>query len=155
MKLSALRQVGEKREKEFQKLGIYQAEDLVKYFPRAYLDLTERASLKTAYHNDMVLIACEVTRLAPTNFNSRVKIVKAFCSQDGFPFTAVWFNQPYVAQKLKFGMITSSCKMACVPHKISTSPRCNRSFISRFSLAVMLPDKYPTSLSGKYFFKTL
>ncbi len=103
MKLSALRQVGEKREKEFQKLGIYQAEDLVKYFPRAYLDLTERASLKTAYHNDMVLIACEVTRLAPTNFNSRVKIVKAFCSQDGFPFTAVWFNQPYVAQKLKVG----------------------------------------------------
>lgn len=103
MKLSALRQVGEKREKEFQKLGIYQAEDLVKYFPRAYLDLTERASLKTAYHNDMVLIACEVTRLAPTNFNSRVKIVKAFCSQDGFPFTAVWFNQPYVAQKLKAG----------------------------------------------------
>ncbi len=103
MKLSALRQVGEKREKEFQKLGIYQAEDLVKYFPRAYLDLTERASLKTAYHNDMILIACEVTRLAPTNFNSRVKIVKAFCSQDGFPFTAVWFNQPYVAQKLKAG----------------------------------------------------
>ena len=103
MKLSSLRQVGEKREKEFQKLGIYQAEDLVKYFPRAYLDLTERASLKTAYHNDMVLIGCEVTRLAPTNFNSRVKIVKAFCSQDGFPFTAVWFNQPYVAQKLKVG----------------------------------------------------
>lgn len=103
MKLSLLRQVGEKREKEFQKLGIYQAEDLVKYFPRAYLDLTERISLKTAYHNDMVLIACEVTRLAPTNFNSRVKIVKAFCSQDGFPFTAVWFNQPYVAQKLKAG----------------------------------------------------
>ena len=30
-------------------------------------------------------------------------MVKACCSQDGFPFTAVWFNQPYVAQKLKVG----------------------------------------------------
>ena len=103
MKRSSLRQVGEKREKEFNKLGVFQAEDLIKTFPRAYLDLTERSSLKNVYHNDMVLIACEVTRLAPTNFSSRMKIVKAFCSQDGFPFTAVWFNQPYVAQKLKAG----------------------------------------------------
>ncbi|MBO4939782.1 MAG: ATP-dependent DNA helicase RecG [Clostridia bacterium] len=103
MKLSALRSIGEKREKEFNKLGIYEAEDLVKFYPRAYLDLTQRSSIREAYHNDMVLIACEVTRLAPTNYGSRHKIVKAFCSQDGFPFSVVWFNQPYVAQKLKPG----------------------------------------------------
>lgn len=103
MRLSALRSIGEKREKEFQKLGLYEAEDLVRFYPRAYLDLTERSSLKTAYHNDVVLIACEVTRLAPVNYGSRQKIVKAYCSQDGYPFTAVWFNQPYVAQKLKPG----------------------------------------------------
>ena len=46
MKLSALRSIGEKREKQFHKLGIYSAEDLSKYFPRAYLDLTERSSIK-------------------------------------------------------------------------------------------------------------
>ena len=103
MKLSALRSIGEKREKDFNKLGIFEAEDLVRFYPRAYLDLTERSSLKYAYHNDIVLIACEVTRLAPVNFSSPRKVVRAFCSQDGFPFTAVWFNQPYVAQKLKAG----------------------------------------------------
>ena len=103
MRISALRSIGEKREKDFNKLGLYEAEDLVRFYPRAYLDLTERSSLKTAYHNDVVLIACEVTRLAPVNYGSRQKIVKAFCSQDGYPFTAVWFNQPYVAQKLKAG----------------------------------------------------
>ena len=53
MKLSLLRSIGEKREKEFNKLGIYDAEDLVRFYPRAYLDLTERSSLRTAYHNDM------------------------------------------------------------------------------------------------------
>jgi len=103
MKLSALRSIGEKREKEFNKLGIFEAEDLVRYYPRAYLDLTERASLRSAYHNDMVLIKCELTRLAPVNYASRLKVVKAYCSQDGLAFTAVWFNQPYVAQKLKAG----------------------------------------------------
>ena len=102
MKLSALRSIGEKREKEFHKLGIFEAEDLVKYYPRAYLDLTMRSSLLNTYHNDVVLLACEVTRVAPMQYG-RKKLVKAFCSQDGRPFTAVWFNQPYVAQKLKAG----------------------------------------------------
>lgn len=103
MKLSSLRQVGEKREKEFNKLGVYTAEDLIKTFPRTYLDLTERVSIRTLYHNDMALIACEVVRLAPTHFGNRTKVVKALCNQDGFAFSAVWFNQPYVAQKLKPG----------------------------------------------------
>lgn len=103
MKLSSLRSIGEKREKDFNKLGIYEAEDLVKFYPRAYLDMTNRTSLKNVYHNDVVLVACSVTRLAPVNFGSPRKVVRAFCSQDGFPFTAVWFNQPYVAQKLKAG----------------------------------------------------
>ncbi len=103
MRISALRAIGEKREKDFQKLGINEAEDLVRFYPRAYLDLTERASLKTAYHNDVVLVACEVTRVAPVHYGSKQKLVKAFCSQDGYPFTAVWFHQPYVAQKLKAG----------------------------------------------------
>lgn len=103
MKLSALRSIGEKREKDFQKLGIYEVEDLVRYYPRAYLDLTERSSLKNAYHNDMVLIACQVNRITPVNYGNKRKMVKAFCTQDGFPFTVVWFNQPYVIQKLKVG----------------------------------------------------
>ena len=103
MKLSQLRSIGEKREKDFNKLGIYEVCDLVRFYPRAYLDLTERASLKTAYHNDMILIACEVNRVQPVQYGSNRKMVKAFCSQDGFPFTVVWFNQPYVAKQLKAG----------------------------------------------------
>ena len=103
MKVSALRSIGEKRQKDFEKLGIFSVDDLVRFYPRAYLDLTERSSLKTAYHNDVVLIACEVLRLAPVQYGSSKKMVRAFCSQDGFPFTAVWFHQPYVAQKLKPG----------------------------------------------------
>ena len=103
MKLSALRSIGEKREKDFHKLGINDVEDLVRFYPRAYLDLTERASIKYAYHNDMILVACEVTRVNTVQYGSKRKMVKAFCSQDGFPFTVVWFNQPYIAQKLKVG----------------------------------------------------
>ncbi len=103
MQLSSLRSIGEKRQKEFEKLGVYTAEELVRLYPRAYLDLTERSSLKTAYHNDMILVACQVNRVQPVHYGSRQKMVKAFCSQDGFPFTVVWFNQPYVFNQLKEG----------------------------------------------------
>ncbi|PWL98025.1 MAG: ATP-dependent DNA helicase RecG [Clostridiales bacterium] len=103
MKLSLLRAVGEKREKDFNKLGIFEAEDLVRFYPRAYLDLTERSSLRGAYHNDMALVACEVVQVAHVNYMSRLKTVKAYCNQDGLPFTVVWFNQPYVRDKLKAG----------------------------------------------------
>lgn len=103
MKLTAIRSISEKREKDFNKLGVFEAEDLVRFYPRAYLDLTERSSLRTAYHNDMVLAACEVVKVAPVNYMSRLKTVKAYCNQDGLPFVAVWFNQPYVRERLKPG----------------------------------------------------
>ncbi len=103
MRLSSLRSIGEKREKDFLKLGVQSVEDLVRFYPRAYLDLTERSTLRYAYHNDIVLVACNVNRIMPVNYGNKRKMVKAFCSQDGFPFTVVWFNQPYVAQQLKAG----------------------------------------------------
>ena len=102
MRLSALKSIGEKREREFSALGVKSAEDLARYFPRAYLDLTNRSSLKDAYHNDVVLIVAEVNRVQSNTF-SRMKTVRAYCNQGGYPFTIVWFNQPYVAAKLKPG----------------------------------------------------
>ena len=102
MEVSRLRSIGEKREKDLQKMGISTAEELVRLYPRAYLDLTQRSTLRTALHNEIVLIACEVLRLAPVNYAGK-RTVKAYCSQDGYAFNAVWFNQPYVARALKAG----------------------------------------------------
>ena len=103
MELRKIKGITEKREKDFNKLNIFSAEDLVRDFPRAYLDMSNRVSIRETYNNDIVLFACEVVKVLPVNFYSRLKTVRAYCSQDGFSFTAVWFNMPYVAQKLKAG----------------------------------------------------
>ena len=58
MKVSELRSIGEKREKDLLKMGVSTAEELVRLYPRAYLDLTQRSTLKNALHNEIVLIAC-------------------------------------------------------------------------------------------------
>ena len=41
MELTKIKGVNEKREQDFNKLGIYDTADLIRYFPRAYLDLRE------------------------------------------------------------------------------------------------------------------
>ncbi|MDE6868071.1 MAG: ATP-dependent DNA helicase RecG [Clostridia bacterium] len=102
MRLTDLKFVSEKREKDFNKLNIYTVEELVRHFPRDYLDLTRQSLLKDAYHNDYVLTACEVLTVE-VNRHSRRPYVKAGCRQGNYYFNALWFNQMYVAEKLGRG----------------------------------------------------
>ena len=102
MKLTELKYISEKREKDFNKLGVYTCEDLVRLYPRDFLDLTRVSSITEAEHNSQALVACEVLN-AEFNRFSRRPYVKALCQQNGCVFTAIWFNQPYVLQKLKPG----------------------------------------------------
>lgn len=102
MKLTELKFVSEKREKDLNKLNIFTVTDLVKHFPRDYLDLTHVNLLRDAYHNDVILTVGEVLSVEINRF-SRVPYVKAMCAQGGYMFSAIWFNQPYVATRLKRG----------------------------------------------------
>ncbi len=103
MKLTLLRGVSEKRAKDFAKLNITDTAELVRYFPRTYLDMTNRASVREVYHNDMALLACTLVSVEPVRYTGRTKMVRALLEQGGDNFTAVWFNMPYIAQKLKPG----------------------------------------------------
>lgn len=103
MKLEDLAGVGEKRAKEFKKLGIETTAQLTAYFPRAYLDMTNRVSVFSVYHNELALVACTLTYVEPVRYAGRLKTVRAHLTQDGRNFTAVWFNMPYVAKRLKAG----------------------------------------------------
>ncbi len=103
MRISLLRGVSEKRSKDFAKLGIFDTAQLVRYFPRAYLDMTNRVSVREVFHNDMALLACTLVSVEPVRYAGRRKTVRALLSQGNDHFTAVWFNMPYIAQKLKPG----------------------------------------------------
>lgn len=102
MKLTELKYVSEKREEQFKKLGVKSVEELVKLYPRAYLDLTHVNSITEARHNDLILVSCEVLNVEANRY-ARRPYVKALCRQGDGLFQTIWFNQPYVAQKLKPG----------------------------------------------------
>lgn len=102
MQLTDLKYVSEKRAHDFNKLNIYTVEDLVRHFPRDYLDLRHVTLLKDAYHNDYILTAAEVMNVEVNRY-ARRPFVKAYCAQGQSVFIAIWFNQPYVAEKLRSG----------------------------------------------------
>ncbi len=118
MQLTSLKFVSEKRESDFNKLNIYTVEELCRHFPRDYLDLTRVTQLKDAYHNDVVLTLCEVLNVEVNRY-ARRPFVKASCRQGGSYFTAIWFNQMYVAQKLDrgeylfYGRVRNEYGMGC------------------------------------------
>ncbi len=103
MQLIQLKGLGEKRAKDFAKLNITTTEELVRYFPRTYLDMTNRVSVRDVLHNDMALIACTLISAEPVRTKGKLKTVRALLEQGRDNFTAVWFNQPWVAGKLKPG----------------------------------------------------
>ena len=103
MKLTDIRGISEKREKDLNKLNIFTPEDLVRDFPRAYLDLTQQQKISSCYHNDVALVACRVVSPPQAVYAGRRPFVKVWCEQEGERFSAIWFNAPYVKQHLRAG----------------------------------------------------
>lgn len=104
MELNKIRGINEKRQQDLNKAGIYNTADLMRYFPRAYLDLRSKQPLLMAYHNDIVLTNGKIVSEPIVMYYRRGSgTVKVVCEQEGLMFTVVWYNQPYVASKLKVG----------------------------------------------------
>lgn len=103
MELGRMSGMTRQREKEFAKLGITDTAGLVRYFPRTYLDMTCRVSVREVFHNDMALLPCRIVAVEPVRYTGRVKYVRARLEQNGDRFFAIWFNMPYLANRLKEG----------------------------------------------------
>ena len=103
MELTKIRGISEKREEELFKLGIKNTLDMSRFFPRAYLDLRSVQPLNNAYHNDVVLTVGKVVSEPIKRYFRRIDTVKISCEQEGLFFNITWFNQSYVASKLKVG----------------------------------------------------
>lgn len=101
MQLNLVKGLSEKRITDLKKLNIHTLEDLSKHFPKSYLDLTKIEKVTNAYHNECILTVAKVLTVPRVQVGGRVKYVKVICSSMGDTFTIIWFNQPYVVDKLK------------------------------------------------------
>ena len=104
MKLTDIKGISDKRAQDLAKMNIFTPEDLIKHFPRNYLDLRKITPLEKCYNNDIAL-TCGKLMTAPKMFTSarKLKCVRVAVEQGLRGFTAVWFNQPYVMSHLRAG----------------------------------------------------
>ncbi len=93
--------VGPKLAKVFKKLGIYEAYDLLYYFPRDYLDLSRTTKIAYLKNGERFTVQGKIIRISEKKARINLTIVTI---TDGTGYlNAVWFNQPYLKNVFKEG----------------------------------------------------
>lgn len=103
MELSKIKGISEQREKELNNLGVFDTSDLMKFYPKNYLDLREKRPLDCVYHNDIVLTVGKVISFPTIRYFKGRSLLSVRCEQEGLMFSVIFFNQPYMQNKLKVG----------------------------------------------------
>ncbi|MFA5119320.1 MAG: ATP-dependent DNA helicase RecG [Candidatus Omnitrophota bacterium] len=100
-----LKGVGPKREKTFNKIGVYSIEDLLYYFPRRYEDRAQFSRIADLKEGGVYTIKANiVARGQRRSFRRRgFSIVEAAVTDETGIVYCVWFNQPYLHEYFKAG----------------------------------------------------
>ncbi len=101
--------VGPQRYEKLLKLGLLTVGDLLFYLPRAYEALTNRLKIVDLKQNDEAqTIIGEVVEIEGRTTNSGKELVSIVLSDGGETvLEAVYFNQPFVANRLRYGMLVA------------------------------------------------
>jgi len=104
-KISQLWGIGEKVERKLNKLGIYNIEDLLYYFPRKWEDFSHIKKISQLEAGKNATISGEIWDIGSrSSFKKRkFKMAEASIGDDSGIINIIWFNQPYIAKMFKIG----------------------------------------------------
>ena len=103
-RLTALKGVGEKREKLYQKLGINCIGDLLEHYPRGYLDLTGSLAIKDASDEHPCAVRATVTQKGATHPVRRgLTVTKVRATDMERDLLITFFNAKYTVDALEIG----------------------------------------------------
>lgn len=101
MLVEELNGVGSKRAAVLNENGIFTIEDILNYFPKKYIDLSNAETFKMDGKNRLIKVTtiedAKVVRLRGGLNYTSIKVI----DEDNYKFTCVWFNQPYMKANLK------------------------------------------------------
>jgi ATP-dependent DNA helicase RecG len=98
-----VRLVDARRAEALARLGIRSVGDLVTHYPVRYLDLTTVPSIHGAPLGRDATVVGIVSDIRVKRPRPRLTIVEVAVGDDSGVIVAVWFNQPYVAQRVRVG----------------------------------------------------
>ncbi len=98
-----LKGVGPERAALLQRLGLHAAKDLLFFFPRDYQDLSSVKTLGEVREGDAVSIAGTIEEIDARVSDSGRSVLGILVRQGDEHLRGVWFNQPFLRQRFKFG----------------------------------------------------
>lgn len=102
--------VTDKKAAQFNKVGIYNSEDLVNYFPKRYMDFRRTVKANEILTGEMEAIIGVVKSVRSTTGAKNCTIISCTCEDsEGQKFSARWFNQAYIVRMLTVGTTYIFC----------------------------------------------
>lgn len=102
MDITYLEGVGPKRAETYKKLGISTVEQLLRLYPRDYVDFTNPAKIRELQLGETCAFRAKVAKKSsPFSQYSRVAVYKALLTDGEGEITAVFFNTKYTFEKLE------------------------------------------------------
>jgi ATP-dependent DNA helicase RecG len=101
--LDTLTGVGPALRAKLAKLGLRTLRDLLEHRPRDYQQAVGETRISDLFGDDEAVIAGEVRRVSVRPTRRRLTVLKAAVRDESGEISAVWFNQPWLADKLQPG----------------------------------------------------
>src|SRR5881392_3785197 len=101
--LDTLPGVGPSLRAKLAKLGLRSVRDLLEHRPRDYQQAVGETPISNLFGEEEAVIAGEVRRVSVRPTRRRLTVIKAAIRDGSGEISAVWFNQPWLADKLRPG----------------------------------------------------
>ena len=101
--LRTLKGVGEKTEKLFQKVGIYDTDDLLHFYPRNYDEYETPVDIAELKEGTVQAVSAAVCSGVYVNSVRGRQIISVNIADQSGKFPVVWFNLPYLKKTLRKG----------------------------------------------------
>jgi ATP-dependent DNA helicase RecG len=97
--------IGPRRAEFLAKIGINMLSDAVEYFPRAYKNRSAITPIRDLVPDNEVTVNGKIVSVRLKKIFYTRSVVTVIVEQDGAQIVFLWFNQPYMHDKFKRGMI--------------------------------------------------
>jgi ATP-dependent DNA helicase RecG len=105
MLITEIKGIGDKNQKLLNKLGIFQVEDLLEYYPRSYDIFEEPVLVKEVDNAGIYAIYGEIASAVQLVKRGTLQILSAIIKDyNGDGIKVTWFNMPFLKTTLKKGM---------------------------------------------------
>ncbi len=101
--LTSLRGIGPKMAEQFEKLGLQKIRDVMSFYPRRYVDYSALKPINRLEYGEQVTIIGTVWESSAQRTRSKRQLIKVVIGDGTATIQCTWFNQPWLAKKLKAG----------------------------------------------------